>query len=233
MTSRISVVIPVRDEASIIAESLGRLATWRERGHEVIMVDGHSSDASVALARPLCDRIVETAPGRARQMNAGAAAAAGDVLLFLHIDTLLPSAAIAELEALACDEPACWGRFDVRLDAPARIYRLIETLMNWRSRWSGIATGDQAMFVSRALFDRCGAFPVIALMEDIAFSANLRRVARPRCLRSRVTTSARRWQRDGVVSTILKMWCLRAAFFCGISPEKLRALYERDSKANS
>lgn len=228
---RISIVIPVRNEARTLAAVLAPLQGWRDRGHEIIVVDGYSADASAALAEPLCDRLVHAAPRRATQMNAGAALASGDLIVFLHADTVLPPDAEAALDAAAGVDSDYWGRFDVRLDARGPVYRVIETLINWRSRVSGIATGDQAIFVSRALFERSGGFPRIALMEDIALSAKLRRYVRPVCCRTRVRTSARRWQRDGVAATILKMWYLRAAFFLGVSPERLRAIYERHDAA--
>ncbi len=224
--SSISIVIPARNEAPNIAATLVPLQVWREHGHEIIVVDGDSVDTTAALAEPLCDRLVRAAPGRATQMNAGAAAASGDLIVFLHADCVLPSDAEAKLSALACRDRDHWGRFDVRLDARAPVYRLIETSMNWRSRLTGIATGDQAIFVSRMLFESSGGYPYIALMEDIALSARLRRYMRPICLTTCVKTSARRWQRHGVVVTVLKMWCLRAAFFCGVSPDRLHAIYE-------
>jgi rSAM/selenodomain-associated transferase 2 len=163
-------------------------------------------------------------------LNAGAALASGSLLLFLHADTTLPPDALDSLTALAEREDALWGRFDVSLDAPGSAYRVIETMMNLRSRLTGVATGDQAIFVTRALFEQVGGFPPIALMEDIALSKRLRREHRPHCLRSRVRTSARRWQRDGVVRTVIVMWGLRLAYVCGVSPARLRTLYERRHK---
>ena len=223
----ISIVIPVRNAADLIAASLSALQAWRARGHEVIVVDGNSVDATTTIATPLCDQVIRSPKGRAIQMNAGAAAARGDVLLFLHVDTELPANAEAEIRAAARGRDEFWGRFDVRLGARPVIYRVIEFFMNWRSRRSGIATGDQAIFVSRSLFERNRGFPPIALMEDIALCAHLLREVPPECLRSQVKTSARRWQRDGVATTIIKMWWLRAAYCCGVSPERLRASYDR------
>ncbi len=224
---RISIVIPVSNEAELIATSLTALQAWRANNHEVIVVDGNSTDGTATIAIPLCDQVIRTSRGRAIQMNAGAAAARGDVLVFLHVDTELPANAEAKLGEVAQDHDEFWGRFDVHLDAHPVIYRAIEALMNWRSRISGIATGDQAIFVSRTLFDRSGGFPSIALMEDVALCAILRRKVRPICLRARVKTSARRWQIDGVARTIFKMWWLRTAFFFGVSTERLLAAYER------
>jgi rSAM/selenodomain-associated transferase 2 len=224
---RISVIIPMRNEANLVTSVLSALECWRHLGHEIIVVDGKSSDATVALARPLCDQLVQTIAGRAQQMNAGAKIAGGDIFLFLHADTDLPIEIASELVALSSSRENFWGHCDVRLDADAFIYRIIEFLMNWRSRLTGIATGDQAMFVSRDLFDRCGGFPNIALMEDIALSSSLGKKIAPVCLSCNVRTSARRWQRNGVIRTILTMWCLRAAYFFGVSPRQLNKIYQR------
>ena len=220
----LSIVIPVLEEATTIAQALQRLAPLRDRGAEVIVVDGGSSDATVAHARPLADR-VETAPrGRAAQMNAGAAQARGQTLLFLHADTVLPAEA-DRLIAAALAGGAPWGRFDVRIEGTHPMLAVVAWSMNLRSRLSGIATGDQAMFVRRAAFDAVGGFPDIALMEDIALSRALKRRGRPTCLRARVTTSGRRWQRHGVLRTILLMWRLRLAYFLGADPADLAVRY--------
>jgi len=230
--SWISIVVPARNEARIIATTLEHLQPWRTRGAEIILVDGHSSDRTAATAAPLCDRVLVCDPGRAAQMNAGAAAANGELLLFLHADTQLPAEAEAELQRITARDGAVWGRFDVALDAPGVAYRVIETMMNLRSRLTGIATGDQAVFVSRALFARVRGFPDLALMEDIELSKRLRAIRRPICLRSRVRTSARRWQEHGIVPTVVKMWWLRCAYFLGVSPARLGASYERHDVAD-
>lgn len=224
---RISVIVPSLNEAGAITAALSPLQAWRRAGHEVIVVDGYSTDATRDLAAPLADRCITAGPGRAAQLNAGAALATGSLLLFLHADTTLPPDAATTLSALAARRTVLWGRFDVALAAPGFAYRMIETMMNLRSRITGVATGDQAMFVTRGLFERLGGFPPIALMEDVALSKRLRREHRPQCLRSRVRTSARRWQRDGVLNTVVLMWGLRLAYACGVSPTRLRAAYER------
>jgi rSAM/selenodomain-associated transferase 2 len=157
-------------------------------------------------------------------MNAGAAACPAEVLLFLHADTALPEQADA-LVRRATRDASAWGRFDVRIDSPSRALRLVEHMMNLRSRWTGIATGDQAMFVRRDLFDQVGGFPDLPLMEDIALSRLLKRHGRPACLRERVITSARRWERHGVWRTVLLMWRLRAAYFLGADPRQLAIRY--------
>ena len=221
LSARISVVVPALNEARGIGGALAALAPLRARGHEVIVADGGSSDDTVRLARPLCDRVVQCAPGRARQMNAGAAAAGGDALLFLHADTRLPVGADAMIfDAL---RRFAWGRFDVHIEGSHPMLRIVGCAMNLRSRLTGIATGDQAIFVRRAAF---AGFPEIALMEDIAFSAAMKRRARPACLRSRVTTSGRRWEARGVLRTIFLMWRLRLLYFLGAAPERLARLYD-------
>ncbi|MBA2350746.1 MAG: TIGR04283 family arsenosugar biosynthesis glycosyltransferase [Burkholderiales bacterium] len=222
----LSIIIPTLNEAGEIAATLRSLQILRARGHEVIVVDGGSADATLGVARPWSDHIVRTGNGRARQMNAGAAIARHSMLLFLHADTRLPESA-DRLILKHCSDAAdqCWGRFDIRLSGSARTLRVVAFMMNWRSRLSGIATGDQAIFVSRSLFDAAGGFPEIALMEDLALSKRLKRLARPRCLRERVESSSRRWEKNGAMRTILLMWRLRLAYRCGASPHLLAKIY--------
>jgi rSAM/selenodomain-associated transferase 2 len=222
---RLSIIVPVLNEQAGIAAMLQDLSGLRARGAEVIVVDGGSRDDTVALARPLCDRLIAAPRGRAAQMNAGAGVARGDVLLFLHADTGLP----ADADRLVCDGLAAsgrpWGRFDVRIDGRHPLLPLIAAMMNLRSRLTGIATGDQAIFVDRGAFAAVGGFPDIALMEDIVLSRRLKRLGRPLCLSARALTSGRRWEKHGVVRTILTMWRLRLAFFLGAEPAKLAASY--------
>lgn len=225
---RLSVIIPALNEAGRILICLEALAPLRARGAEVIVVDGGSMDATAQLAQPLCDRVLKSAPGRARQMNAGAREATGSMLLFLHADTLLPSDADLLIKQGLEKGALCWGRFDVALSGPHPLLRMVEAMMNSRSRITGIATGDQAMFMTRDAFETVGMFPAIALMEDVEMSARLRKISRPLCLRARVRASARRWERDGIVSTILLMWRLRLAHFLGADPEKLAKRYYRE-----
>jgi rSAM/selenodomain-associated transferase 2 len=221
---KLSIIMPVLDESAEIDAALRPLAPYRARGAEVIVVDGGSSDNTVALARPFATQVLAAARGRAEQMNAGAAAAKGDVLLFLHADTRLP----ADADRLILDGLArthrAWGRFDIRFDDGGWL-RVVALMMNWRSRLTGICTGDQALFVTRAAFDSIGGFPSIALMEDVAASARLKRVSRPLCLHARVTTSGRRWRRHGIWRTILLMWRLRLAYFFGADPKRLAQTY--------
>jgi len=219
----LSIVVPVLNEAAEIEAALQSLAPLRARGCEVIVVDGGSADDTLALAKSLADRTIAAPRGRASQMNAGGAIAKGDVLLFLHADTRLPENADAlVIDALSRSRRA-WGRFDVRFTKGA--LPLIAWTMNVRSRLTGIATGDQAMFVTRKAFESVGGFPEIALMEDIALSARLKRISRSACVSARVTTSPRRWQKHGTIRTILLMWRLRFAYFFGAPPEALARAY--------
>ena len=219
-----TIIMPVLDEATEIETALTALAPYRARGGEVIVADGGSSDRTAELARPLADRVIVAPRGRAAQMNAGAAAANGDVLLFLHADTRLPdNADRLVLDGLAYSGRN-WGRFDVRFDG-GRLLAFVALMMNWRSRLTGIVTGDQALFVTRAAFERVGGFPAIALMEDVVLSAKLKHISKPLAMHVRVTTSARRWRKHGTLRTVLLMWRLRLAFFLGADPEKLVKIY--------
>jgi rSAM/selenodomain-associated transferase 2 len=220
----LSIILPVLNETDGIEDALSALAPLRQRGVEVIVVDGGSGDGTTKLAEPLADAVISAPRGRGAQMNAGAAIARGDVLLFLHADTRLPP----EVDMLIIDglrkSGAAWGRFDIRIEGHL-LLTLAALAMNLRSRLSGIATGDQAMFVTRATFQSVGGFPDIALMEDVALSHSLKKLSSPLCLRMRVVTSGRRWQRHGLLRTILLMWRLRLAFFLGARPAALARLY--------
>jgi rSAM/selenodomain-associated transferase 2 len=221
----LSIIMPVLDEAALIADALADLAALRERGVEVVVADGGSRDTTLALARPLADQVVSAPRGRGSQMNAGAAAACGEVLMFLHADTRLPPQADRQvLDAMARSGRA-WGRFDVTIIGAHPLLPLVARMMNLRSRLTGIATGDQAIFVRRPTFVAAGGFPDIALMEDIALCARLKRLDRPLCLAERVTTSGRRWEKYGVLRTIVTMWGLRLAFWLGAEPAALARRY--------
>jgi rSAM/selenodomain-associated transferase 2 len=220
----LSIIMPVLNEAARVEKALAALSPYRKRNVEIIVVDGGSRDDTPELAYPFADRVVAAPRGRALQMNAGAAIARGDVLLFLHADTRLPDDADRMvLESLARSELA-WGRFDVCFDSGG-VFSLIAAAMNARSRLTGIATGDQAMFVRRTVFEARGGFPPIALMEDVALSARLKDAGRPLCLHARVTASARRWQAQGILCTVLLMWRLRLSYFFGADPAKLARIY--------
>ncbi len=223
---RISVIVPTLEEANRVVAALEALAPLRGRGHELIVVDGGSQDGTPILARGAVDHIVSAPRGRASQMNAGAALARGDVLLFLHADTRLPANADERiLQGLAASGRA-WGRFDVRIEGESAWLPVIAFFMNLRSRVTGIATGDQAMFVRRDAFEHAGGFAPLELMEDIALSRSLKRISRPLCIADPAVTSGRRWERRGVLRTVLLMWRLRLEFFLGAAPARLARLYE-------
>lgn len=222
---RISLIVPVLNEAQLIVAALTGLQPLRARGHEIVVVDGGSSDATLALARPLADRAIGAPQGRAMQMNSGASAATGDALLFLHVDTRLPERA-DELVTGALETHA-WGRFDVRIASERPLLAMVGWTMNLRSRLTGIATGDQAMFVTRGAFERAGGFPSIALMEDVALSKVLKKGGHPACLKEKAVTSGRRWEERGVFATIVLMWRLRLLYFLGADPARLAQIYAR------
>ncbi|SDJ74050.1 TIGR04283 family arsenosugar biosynthesis glycosyltransferase [Billgrantia gudaonensis] len=220
----LSIVIPSLNEAEGIEATLTALLGLWGCGVEIVVVDGGSEDATVALARPLASQVIESPPGRARQMNAGARASHGERLLFLHADTRLPKRADRRVErALAGSH--CWGRFDVRLAGRHPLLPIIAFAMNRRSRLTGIATGDQALFMTREAYEAVSGFPEQPLMEDIAMSQRLKRLSRPACLRARVTTSGRRWERYGAWRTIRLMWRLRWRYWRGETPETLAREY--------
>ena len=222
---KISIIIPVLNEADTLRQQLPGLQHLREAGHQLIMVDGGSTDDSVAVARGLVDLALHSEPGRARQMNAGALHATGDILLFLHIDTVLPQRAADLVSTALKGSEHCWGRFDVRLDGRQAAFRVIARAMNLRSRLTAVATGDQAIFVDRAVFTQMGGYPDVPLMEDVMISKALRKQSRPACVAEPVVCSSRRWQQHGIIATTWLMWRLRLAFFCGASPASLHARY--------
>lgn len=225
MKPKLSIVMPVLNEACRLADSLQALQPLRA-DCELLVVDGGSEDGSLSIAKPLADRVLSAPCGRAKQMNIGAADARADILLFLHADTSLPETAVESI-VQAVESGAGWGRFDVKFDNEQTVFAVIAFMMNWRSRLTSIATGDQALFVTRAAFQAIGGFPNIALMEDIAISSQLKKIGMPRRLAEKVTTSARRWRQNGVLRTVLLMWRLRLAYFFGADPNKLAARYYR------
>ncbi|MCI0509571.1 rSAM/selenodomain-associated transferase 2 [Chromohalobacter marismortui] len=223
-TPWLSVIVPVVNEAATIQVCLTALLPLRDRGVEIVVVDGGSDDDTVALARPLADRVLVSARGRARQMNHGGRESRGDGLVFVHADTRLPGCADRLIDT-ALKGPTCWGRFDVEIERGFALAGLVGWSMNRRSRLTGIATGDQAIFMARDAFERVGGFPDQPLMEDIEISRRLRRLSAPACLAQRVTTSARRWQQHGPLRTIVTMWWLRLRYWCGVSPWTLAGEY--------
>jgi len=222
---KISVIIPVQNEAKNIGRLLHELQNCRDRGHELIVVDGGSTDETVFIARPWVDNLLETGAGRATQMNAGAGKANGDILWFLHADSQLPENADELIVNALTSGASTWGRFDVRLSGRNPSLRLVETMMNLRSRLTGIATGDQAIFISKDLFEKAGGFPDQCLMEDIEISKKLKKYQSPVSLRETLMTSSRRWEENGILKTILLMWTLRAAYFFGVPVDKLCLRY--------
>ena len=222
--SRLSIIVPTLNEGAQAQRCLQQLAPLRAAGHEVILVDGGSQTLSREELAPWTDQLLLSDPGRARQMNRGARAAGGEILWFLHADSRL-SEGMADAILAALNGAPGWGRFDIRLDGRQPLLRLVERMMNLRSRWSGIATGDQGLFIHRALFQQVGGFPDQELMEDVEISARLKRLSPPHCLPQRLLTSSRRWERQGVVRTILLMWGLRLAYWLGVSPRRLARYY--------
>ena len=221
---RLTIVIPVLNEAAIVVAALQSLAPLRARGAEIIVADGGSHDGTARLAEPLADRIITVRRGRGAAMNAGAALGTGDALLFLHADTALPDGADRLIDAALSRR--AWGRFDLRIAGSRPLFAVIARMINWRSRLTGIATGDQAIFVSRKAFEAVGGFPDLPLMEDIAISRRLKRLCRPSCIATPAVTSGRRWERNGVLSTILLMWRLRLSYYLGVEPAVLAELYD-------
>lgn len=221
---KISVVIPTLNEQDSIETCLNDLQILRKQGHEVIIVDGGSNDNTVSLALPSCDRVIQSKKSRAIQMNAGAAEATGHCILFLHADTSLPSG-ITELFIQLQNIEREWGRFDIRLSGRNYLFRIIEKCMNVRSRLTGIATGDQGVFVGRELFHEINGFPEIALMEDIAISQLLKKRSKPVCFRQTVLSSSRRWENNGIIKTILKMWVIRLLYFFHCDTHSLAKIY--------
>jgi len=229
--SSLSIIIPVRNESRAIEASLRSLQPYREEGAEVIVVDGGSEDNTRQLSTPLADRVLVTEPGRGIQIKRGAGRARGKYLLFLHADTRLPAGGVEQL-IKTLSEGRYWGRFDVRLSGEHPLLRVVERLMNFRSCLTGIATGDQAMFMTREAYEQAGRIAEIPLMEDIELSRRLRRIEKPACLRPPLVTSSRRWEENGILRTVLLMWALRLAFLFGADPEDLAARYRpRGSEA--
>ena len=226
---QLSIIIPILNEEKELPDLLERLAPFRARGAEVIVVDGGSEDGSLQAVSRMGVQAIRAERGRARQMNAGAVAASGDVLLFLHADTELPLCADRAIEAaIRCSgRPAehIWGRFDVRIRGRFFMLRVVARLMNWRSRLTGIATGDQAIFVARRAFEMAGGFPDQPLMEDIELSRRLRALSWPICMADQAVTSGRRWEAYGVWKTIWLMWRLRWLYWRGVPASELVKSY--------
>jgi rSAM/selenodomain-associated transferase 2 len=221
---KLSVIVPMLNEERAIAATLGAIRRGAVDA-QVIVVDGGSTDRSAAIATPMADCVIQGPRGRARQMNAGAAVATGDVLAFVHADSLVPADFADAIERGLSAPDIVGGRFDVELDDATFIYRTIGVLISLRSRISRTGTGDQAIFVRRFVFDRLGGFPDIELCEDLDFSRRMKRAGRVACLRARVITSPRRWRNDGLVRTVVRMWTIRLLYLAGVSPARLKRMY--------
>ena len=218
---RISIIMPVLNEGQQLAQALQALQSLRQKGHELIVVDGHSRDGSLHVAESLTDIAITGPRGRARQMNLGASQASGEVLLFLHCDTRLPEDADEWVRDALLGNGYRWGRFDVRLSGSHPMFSVIARAMNWRSRLTRIATGDQAIFIARDLFRELGGYADIPLMEDVEICKRLRRAGKPASLGNPVVTSSRRWEQGGIWRTLLLMWRLRLLYWLGVPPRLL------------
>ena len=236
----VSIIIPVLNEAGNLAHLFTNINKLNPKPQQVILVDGGSTDDSIDIIRIFINELMpdnnrkidwqmtESKSGRALQMNTGAALATAEILLFLHADTQLPIDAIESISEAT--KRAEWGRFDVQIDSRQLMLKLVSQMINWRSKLSGIATGDQAIFISQSLFEQIGGYPNQALMEDVELcnqlkSTQLKDIAKPACLKNKVITSARRWQQHGTWRTILLMWHLRFDYWRGVSADNIKQRY--------
>jgi rSAM/selenodomain-associated transferase 2 len=230
MNTKISIIVPVLNEAATLEATLSALQPLRQRGHEVLVVDGGSRDSTVSIARKHADRVLMSGPGRALQMNTGADSSEHPILLFLHADTHLPANADALIHHALSPQSSIWGRFDIRLSGKRKIFRILERSINLRTAISGIATGDQAIFVTRRFFERVGYYDGLPLLEDVALSKKLLTYGWPQRIKTPVLTSSRKWETNGVMRTILLMWRIRTAYFFGVHPDVLVQHYYSDRK---
>lgn len=223
---KLSIIIPVYNEAHCLSEKIDTLAALPSTNVEVVMVDGGSTDNTSILLQEAGLRVIQSAKGRALQMNQGAAVASGDVLLFLHVDTCLPANYFEAIEHALKNNDKLWGRFDVNIAGQLWMFPVISAFINWRSSQFGIATGDQAIFVKRIYFETLGGFPEQPLMEDVEFSKRLKSISLPVCLKEKVITSGRRWEARGVWRTIFLMWRLRWLYWRGTDAKTLARMYQ-------
>jgi rSAM/selenodomain-associated transferase 2 len=220
-----SIIIPALNEDQAIVNCLTALQPFR-KDCEIIVVDGGSADNTVKLSKLLADKVISSEQGRAIQMNVGSESAQGNILIFLHADTFLPDDALSQITQAIGDNRQ-WGRFDVNLRGSHPMLKVVAFFMNWRSRLTRIATGDQVIFVTKPLFESVGQYPVLPLMEDIALCTKLKKISLPACLKTKVISSGRRWERFGMFKTILLMWSLRLRYFFGADPQRLAVLYRK------
>jgi rSAM/selenodomain-associated transferase 2 len=221
---KLSVIVPMLNEAGAIGATLAAIRVGAPDA-EIVVVDGGSADGSVEIARPRCEVVIIGERGRAQQMNAGAARSSGDVMVFVHADTIVPKSFARDIETALADPSVVGGRFDIRLDDDHPLCVLIGSLISIRSRLSRTATGDQAIFVRRTIFDALGGFRDLPICEDLDFARRLKRAGRVACLRTKVITSARRWRRGGILRTSIRMWTIRLLYLAGVSPVRLSRLY--------
>ena len=219
----VSIIIPTLNEEGSINRLLQQLQMYRQQGHEVIIVDGGSKENTCSISKKLSDKLIESNPGRAAQMNAGAEEASNNILWFLHADTFLPENAIEPIQKILIHYD--WGRFNIKLSGSNSLFRIIEKMINLRSCFVGIATGDQGIFVKRETFKRVNGYSILPLMEDVDLSKKLKIISKPACLKERLITSSRRWERNGILSTVFLMWRLRFLFWIGVSADKLAVQY--------
>jgi len=220
----ISIIIPVLNEEQSVKSLLQQLQAYRQQGHEVIVVDGGSDDGTVFVSKPLADKVITSGSGRAKQMNKGVEESVNEVLWFLHADTSIPKNAIETIQELLSKND--WGRFNIKLSGSHFLFRIIENMINIRSCLSGIATGDQGIFVKKKTFKSINGYSEITLMEDVALSKKLKTISAPICVKEVLTTSSRRWEKNGIIKTILLMWYLRFLYWIGVSPSSLAKLYQ-------
>ena len=220
----VSIIIPVFNEEDSIKELLHQLQAYRQQGHEIIVVDGGSVDNTISISEPLADKVIKSTSGRALQMNNGVAQAKNDILWFVHADTVLPENAIEVIQKALIKNN--WGRFNVNLSGSNVLFRLIEHMMNIRSCITGIATGDQAIFVKRKIFELVNGYSNLPIMEDVDLSKKLKKLSKPACIKERLTTSSRRWEKNGILSIVFLMWKLRLLYWLGVSADKLTEQYK-------
>ena len=220
----ISIVIPVLNEEKALQVLLDQLQSYREQGHEVVVVDGGSNDNTCSVASTLCDQLITSESGRAIQMNKGAEFSKNNILWFLHADTLVPEHSIEKIQKALEDND--WGRFNIKLSGSRFVFRVIERMINIRSCVFSIATGDQGIFLNKNTFNKVNGYSVIPLMEDVNLSKKLKSLSHAVCLNEKITTSSRRWEKYGILSTVLLMWKLRFLYWTGVSAERLALQYK-------